>query len=250
MSEPELLIDVHDEVLVLTLNRPKKYNALSTSLRDAIRKGWRDFERDPKLRVAILTAAGSKAFCAGRDLAEAADGRGHGFLPFPKDEGVTKPIIAAVNGICMGGGFFVAMDCDLLVAAENATFALSEGKVGRGPAYGFWMNGMVPQKIALEMLLTGKSITAQRGAEIGLVNHVTPPEKLLDTALELAREICASAPLSVRATKEMMYATVGMERDAALSRALEIFEPVFASTDAIEGLNAFREKRKPVWKAR
>ena len=251
MNETVLQYDVAGEIAVITLNRPEKLNVLNTAMRDDLLDAWRKFEKDPTLRVAILTAAGSKSFCVGRDLTEATSGHGHGFLPILRDNvRVSKPVIAAVNGMALGGGCFLAISCDLCVASENATFGLTEARIGRAPIYAFWLNGIMPQKIALEMTMTGTPISAQRAYTLGLVNHVVAPEALMDKAMALANDICAAAPLSVTATKAMMYETAKLDDEAALEHSLSRFQTVFDSEDALEGLRAFKGKRPPIWKGR
>jgi enoyl-CoA hydratase/carnithine racemase len=246
-----VLYETRDQIAVITLNRPEKRNVVNTAMRDGVLEAWQRFDADPAVRVAILTAAGDKAFCAGRDLGEAASGHGHGFIPILRDEvSVTKPVIAAVNGAALGGGCFLAISCDLCVAAEHASFALTEVRVGRAPIYAFWLNGAIPQKVALEMAMTGNPIDARRAYELGLVNHVVPASELMDKAMALATDLCAAAPLSVAATKAMIYDTAGLDTVSALEMALARFEPVFESDDAMEGMRAFREKRPAQWTGR
>lgn len=251
MSEDVVLYEMRGQVAVVTLNRPEKRNVVNTAMRDGVLAAWKRFDADPAARVAILTAAGEKAFCAGRDLSEAASGHGHGFIPILRDEiSVSKPVIAAINGAALGGGCFMAISCDLCVAAEHSTFALTEARVGRAPIYAFWLNGAIPQKVALEMSMTGNPITARRAYELGLVNHVVAGPYLMEKAMSLATDLCAAAPLAVNATKAMIYETAGLKPEAAMAASLKRFEPVFESEDAMEGMRAFREKRLPVWKGR
>lgn len=250
MTDP-VLYEMRGAVAVITLNRPDKRNVINTAVRDAVLAAWQRFEGDATARVAILTGAGDKAFCAGRDLSEAADGQGHGFIPILRDEvTVSKPVIAAVNGAAIGGGCFLALSADLCVAADHASFSLTETRVGRAPIYAFWLNGVLPQKVALEMAMTGNPLSAARAHALGLVNHVVPGAQLMDRAVALAADLCAAAPLSVNLTKAMMYETAGLDAQAAMAASLRRFAPVFDSADAVEGINAFREKRKPVWKGR
>lgn len=251
MSEDPVLYEMQGPVAIVTLNRPEKRNVVNTAMRDGVLAAWKRFDADPAARVAILTAAGDKAFCAGRDLSEAASGHGHGFIPILRDAvSVSKPVIAAINGAALGGGCFMAISCDLCVAAESASFALTEARVGRAPIYAFWLNGMIPQKVALEMSMTGNPITARRAYELGLVNHVVPAAQLMEKALALAMDLCAAAPLAVNATKAMLYEATGLKPEAAMALALERFKPVFESEDALEGMRAFREKRPPAWKGK
>lgn len=246
-----VLYEMVGQIAVITLNRPDKRNVVNTAMRDGVLAAWRRFDADPSARVAILTAAGDKAFCAGRDLVEAASGHGHGFIPILRDEvSVAKPVIAAINGTALGGGCFLAISCDLCVAAEHATFALTEARVGRAPIYSFLLNGVIPQKAALEISMTGNPVSAQRAYELGLINHVVPATQLMETAMGLAADLCAAAPLSVAATKAMIYETAGLDPGSALQASLARFAPVFESEDAMEGIRAFREKRPPQWKGR
>ncbi len=246
-----VLYEMVGQVAVIILNRPDKRNVVNTAMRDGVLAAWRRFDADPTARVAILTAAGDKAFCAGRDLTEAASGHGHGFIPILRDEvSVAKPVIAAINGAALGGGCFLAISCDLCVAAEHATFALTEVRVGRAPIYSFLLNGVIPQKAALEISMTGNPVSAQRAYELGLINHVVPATQLMETAMGLAADLCAAAPLSVAATKAMIYETAGLAPGSALQASLARFAPVFESEDAMEGMRAFREKRPPQWKGR
>ena len=246
-----VLYEMYGQTAVITLNRPEKRNVVNLAMRDGVLAAWRRFDADPSARVAVLTAAGDKAFCAGRDLSEAASGHGHGFIPILRDEiSVAKPVIAAVNGAALGGGCFMALSCDLCIAAEHATFALTEARIGRAPIYAFWLNGMIPRKVALEISMTGNPIGAPRAYELGLVNHVVHAELLMERALALASDLAAAAPLSVAATKAMIYETAGLDPKQAMERALARFKPVFESEDALEGMRAFREKRSPVWKGK
>jgi enoyl-CoA hydratase/carnithine racemase len=251
VSDDVVLYEMKGEVAVITLNRPGKRNVVNTAVRDGVLAAWKRFDSDPAARVAILTAAGDKAFCAGRDLSEAVSGHGHGFIPILRDEiSVSKPVIAAINGAALGGGCFLAISCDLCIAVDHATFALTEVRVGRAPIYAFWLNGTIPQKVALEMSMTGNPISARRAYELGLINHVVPAAELMDKAMALAGDLCAAAPLSVAATKAMIYETAGLNGEAAMTAALTHFKPVFESEDAMEGMRAFREKRPPQWTGR
>lgn len=250
-TEAPVKYETRDSVALITLNRPAKLNAMNTGMRDMLLQFFQAVEDDPTVSVAILTGAGSRAFCAGRDLAEADADEQQDFLPMIGDKiKLTKPVIAAVNGLAYGAGWFLVQGCDLCVASTDATFALPEARVGRAPAWACWLHGMLPQKIMLELLMTGNPITATRAYEIGLVNHLIADADVLPTAMALAKSIVSAAPLSVAATKQMVYATAGVPRDEALRQSFEIFEPVYRSHDAYEGRLAFREKRAPQWTGR
>lgn len=248
----EIGYEQRGQIAIITINRPDRMNAINTAVRGGLYAAFDRFQQSD-LRVAILTGAGDEAFCAGMDLKEAAAmGTGvppRGFLPILGDSvTVTKPVIAAVNGIAFAGGWLFAQMCDLCVASENAKFAITESRVGRGMPWAVPLVHMIPQRVALELLLTGTPITAQRAYEIGFVNHVTPVGGALDKAVELAEVIATGAPLTVDAAKETIRIATEMGRSAALMAAHHIFERVYLSEDALEGPRAFAEKRKPEWR--
>lgn len=252
--QDELLYEVRGQVAILTINRPERRNALNKAVRDGLRAAWARVEADPNIRAAILTGSGS-IFCAGADLVEMSDtamavpARDH--IPILGDNvTVSKPVIAAVNGGAYAGGFLMTQMCDLCVAADSAVFAITEGKVGRGMPWAAPLISMLPQRIALELLMTARPITAARAYELGYVNRVVPAGELMTAALSMAEDIVANAPLTVMAAKEMIYAATEMGRSAALKTAHRIFEPVYTSADAQEGPLAFKEKRKPRWQGK
>jgi enoyl-CoA hydratase/carnithine racemase len=242
-------------IVLITIDRPAQLNAINGAVRDGLYAAFTRFEADDSARVAILTGAGEKAFCAGMDLKEAAaTGLAvppKGFLPIiGQGLDVTKPTIAAVNGVAYAGGFLFAQMCDLCLAAEHATFGITEARVGRGMPWAAPLVGMVQQRALMELLLTGEPITAQRAREIGFVNHVVPAAELLPRAFAMAATIAGNAPLTVRAAREMVYLSTEMGRSAAQRAGAHLFESVYRSEDAQEGPRAFREKRKPQWKGR
>ena len=255
MSDAVLFDAREDGIAIITLNRPEARNALGKEIREGLFAAWERFERDPALRVAILTGAGDKAFCAGGDLKEMTETRmavpPRDLFPVPGDTiELTKPTIAAVNGVAFAGGWMIAQACDLCVASTNAKFAITEVKVGRSSPWAAPLIHMIPQRIMMEIVLTGKPISAQRAYEIGLVNRLAAPEQLKDVALELAAEILEGAPLSVRAARETVLLATEMGRSAALSAARHASESAYRSEDAQEGPRAFAEKRRPHWKGR
>ena len=250
----DVTYEVRGRVAIVTLNRPTKLNAINGLIRAGLYDAFDRFEKSDA-RVAVLTGAGDRAFCAGIDLAEAAAlGVGvppRGFLPILGDTvAVSKPVIAAVNGIAYAGGWLFAQMCDLCVASENASFAITESRVGRGMPWAAPLVHMIPYRIAMELLLTGTPITAARAYEIGFVNAVTPVGGALDAAVALAERIADGAPLTIAAAKEMLTMATDMGRGAALRAAAHIFERAYSSADAREGPRAFAEKRPPRWTGR
>ena len=194
-----VLFQMQGPVALITINRPDSRNAINAEVRTGLFAAWKRFEDDDTAKVAILTGAGDKAFCAGMDLKEAsATGLKvppRGFIPILGDAiQVSKPTIAAVNGMAMAGGWLFAQMCDLCVAAEHASFAITEARVGRGTPWAAPLLHMLPQRIMMELLLTGAPMSATRLYELGYVNHVVPGEQLLARSLELAARIAANAP--------------------------------------------------------
>jgi enoyl-CoA hydratase/carnithine racemase len=247
--------EVENGVAWLTIDRPEARNALSGAVRAGLWDGVRRFVDDDAAAVLVLTGAGDKAFCAGGDLAEMASAALEvpppDFLPqFGRNIAIDKPTIAAVNGIAYGGGFLLAQNCDLVVAAENARFAISEAKVGRGAPWAAPLPLLVPPRIAMQLLLTGDPIDAARAHEVGLVNQVVPLADLHDAAQALAERIAANAPLSVRAAKKTVRLVAELPLGTAFDQAEELWAPVYRSADAQEGPAAFRDKRTPVWQGR
>src|ERR1700739_2005271 len=221
MSDAVLFDARPDGIAVITLNRPEARNALGKDIRAGWFAAWRRFEQDPALKVAILTATGEKIFCAGGDLKEMVElGLAvppRDMFPVPGDNiELTKPTIAAVNGVAFAGGWMIAQACDLCVASTRAQFAITEVKVGRSSPWAAPLIHMIPQRIMMEIILTGKPITAQRAYEIGLVNRLAEPEKLMAVALDLASDILSGAPWSVQAARDMVMLSTEMGRTAAL----------------------------------
>jgi enoyl-CoA hydratase/carnithine racemase len=239
----------------LTIDRPEARNALSKAVRDGLFDGVHRFNADGDAKVLVLTGAGDRAFCAGGDLKEMADSSltipPPDFLPqFGRNIEITKPTIAAVNGVAYAGGFLLAQNCDLCVAAESARFAITEAKVGRGAPWAAPLSWLVPPRIAMQILLTGDPISAARAYEVGLVNEVVPDAELTSTVQALAERIAANAPLSVAAAKRTAYLSAHLPLAEAFAEAERIWAPVYLSADAQEGPAAFRDKRPPVWTGR
>jgi enoyl-CoA hydratase/carnithine racemase len=253
MGDP-VVYRLEDGVAWLVIDRPEARNAINRAVADGLWDGFRRFEGDPAAAVLVLTGAG-EAFCAGADLKEMA---AQGLKVPPRDMTpnlgrniqVAKPVIAAVNGPAFGGGFLLAQMCDLCIAGASARFAVTEARWGRGAPWAAPLPWLVPPRVAMELLLTGEPIDAQRAYEVGLVNRVVPDPELRSEAGRLARWIAGNAPLSVRAAKAMVHATAGRDLDAAVEEGWRLFQPVYLSEDAQEGPRAFVEKRPAVWKGR
>ena len=252
---PHVIYEKKDHIAYITLNRPERLNALGTELSQQLREAETRFAEDDNARVAIFTGAGDRAFCAGRDLKEAAEQGSRGERTTLSQRRLStelnKPTIAAVNGVAYGGGFERALGCDIRICSENATFALAEVKVGLcPPTASFILPRLLGLSNAMWLLLSGEPIDAQEAHRIGLVTKVVPLPELMPTATRMAEVICENAPLAIRATKQL--AGLGMEvpLDYARRLGLALINSVWGSEDAVEGARAFTEKRKPVWRMR
>jgi acetyl-CoA C-acetyltransferase len=243
-------------LLVVTINRPDQRNSLFPPAHEELEHIFDTFFADRDLWVAIITGAGDKAFSAGNDLAYSASGKPNyvprsGFAGLTSRRGMNKPVIAAVNGFAMGGGFETALACHLVVADETAQFALSEVKVGLVAGAGgvVRLPRHIPQKLACELILTGARLSAQRAEELGIVNRLAPAGTALEEARKLAAEILENSPTSVRISLEVMEATRGIPDPIdAVTMRHGAFDELMASRDAIEGITAFAHKRAPQWK--
>lgn len=243
------------KLTVVTIDRPEVYNALHPPAHFEFDTVFDDFAADPEQWVAIVTGAGDKAFSAGNDLKYQAQGGPRdrpatGFAGLTQRFDLTKPVIAAVNGFAMGGGFEIALACDLIVASENAVFALPEPRVGLAALAGglHRLPRIIPQKQALGMILTGRRVGAEEGLKLGFVNEVTAPADLMDAAKRWAGLILECSPMSIRASKQAIYQ--GLDK-ATLEEAIATVYPgvqaLYDSADFVEGPLAFAEKRPPRW---
>jgi enoyl-CoA hydratase/carnithine racemase len=259
---PALIYEKKGRIAYITLNRPEVLNAMNSEVWSGLVKAWEGVRDDPDVWVAIVTGSGDRAFCAGQDLRELG-----AWLSTPIDRRsgppipdispmrgmqVWKPFIAAINGICTGGGLELAMACDIRIAADNAKLGLAEVKRGviAGNSGTQRLIRLVPFAKALEMLFTGDFIDANEAYRIQLVNKVVPFDLLLPEANTLAHRICQNGPLAVRAVKELAYRGKEMTLEDGLQLELKISQRVASTDDAREGPRAFSEKRMPDWKAR
>ena len=254
-TQPFVLTEVVDGVLIVTINRPEARNAINTETALAIGEAMDRLDDDTSLVSGIVTGAGG-TFCAGMDLKAFLAGErpsipGRGFAGIV-EQPPAKPVIAAVEGYAIAGGFEIALACDMIVAADNAKFGLPEVKRGLVAAGGGLMRlqQRVPYHVAMQWALTGDLVEAKRAYDVSLVNQLTPPGGALDAALELARAIAANGPLAVAATKRIVTEAPSWSADEMFTRQREISEPVRSSEDAREGATAFKEKRTPQWRGR
>lgn len=257
----QVVVERRDAVLVVRINRPQARNALNGTVLRGIGEALLAAEADPDIRALVLTGTGERAFCAGMDLREFADGAGA--QPDSDEQraaldayarlsaGRTAiPIIGAANATAVGGGLELLLACDIIVASAAASFGFPEVKRGLFAAGGGTAVGTrIPLGIALEMLLTGDLVDADRAHRIGLVNVVAEPDRVLDTAVALATTVAANAPLGLAASKEL--ARLAVTDDAEATRRLKQWQrEVFRSADAAEGAQAFLERRTPRWQGR
>jgi enoyl-CoA hydratase/carnithine racemase len=246
-------------IFTVTMNRPEVMNALHPPANTELAEVFDEFCADDELWVALITGAGDRAFSAGNDLKYQAAGGGgigeapRGFAGLTSRYDNFKPVIAAVNGVAMGGGFEIALACDLIIASETAVFALPEPKVCLAALAGGMQRlpQQIPLKHAMGMLLTGRRVSAREGAELGFVNEVVPPGELIAAARRWADEIVACAPFSVRASKQCAMASLdGGSIHELMSQRYDQVHAMLKSEDFIEGPRAFSEKRPPVWKGK
>jgi enoyl-CoA hydratase len=256
MSDQPLLTERRDGVLVITLNRPEVRNAVNAALANAMAAAMDELDSDVELRTGVIAGAG-KGFSAGMDLKAFAES---GERPWAGDRGFAgivqrpaeKPLIAAIEGFAVAGGLEVALACDLIVAAKGAKLGIPEVKRGLVAAGGALrqLPRRLPASIATELALTGDTISAERGFELGLVNRLAEPGQALDVALELAAEVAANAPLALIASKKILREQASWDDERFWQQQGEIVGPVMGSEDAIEGATAFSEKRAPNWRGR
>ncbi len=250
-----MVVDYKKEgrIAIFTINRPEAYNALSMQVHKELRQAMMDFQNDPDLWVGIITGAGEKAFSAGQDIKEFQAGpSGTQEYVYGLADKIWKPFIAAINGYALGGGLELALTCDIRIAAENARLGQPEVNIGFMPGGGGTQRlpRFISRAKAAEILLMGEPIDAQEAYRIGLVNKVVPLDQLMSTAKEWAEIICRKGPLGVRATKEAMIRGYSMPLEEGLKLEQSLSDGLTYTEDFIEGANAFKEKRQPVYKGK
>ncbi len=254
-EQPAVLTERRERILLITINRPDQRNAVNAAVARGIADALDELDGDDELTLGVLTGAG-KGFCAGMDLKAFVTGE----RPYADDRGfagitqraAVKPLIAAVEGFAVAGGLEIALSCDLLVASRGARLGVPEVKRSLVAAGGALLRlpRVLPRNVAMELVLTGDPITAERGYELGLVNRLAEPGAAVQTALELADQITPNAPLALAASKRILAEVVDWPDSEFWQRQGEIVGPVMTSEDAREGATAFAEKRSPVWKGR
>lgn len=245
-------------VLTVRMNRPERMNALHPPANFELEKVFDDFAKDDDLWIAIITGEGDRAFSAGNDLRYQAEGNKievpkSGFAGLTSRFNLNKPLIAAVNGMAMGGGFEIALACDIIIASDNAIFALPEPRVGLAALAGGLHRLVrdIPRKQALGMILTGRRVDAEEGRQLGFVNEVVPQAELMAAAHRWAGLMLECSPMSLRASKEAI--NQGLDKstlEEAISTPYDAVKALFRSEDLVEGPMAFAQKRKPVWKGK
>ena len=258
MSET-VLYEKRENVVIMTLNRPDSLNAINRQLRQELSEAITRFDGEEDSYVGIITGAG-RAFCAGRDLKERASDNAEGAQARARDSmypdrpymwpQTWKPLIAAVNGYALAGGWSIAQMCDLRIAAENAQLGISETKWSLLPPFGTILTKMIPLSAVLELVMTAQPVSAQRAYDMGFLNKVVPADQLMEETLTMAGQIAENAPLAVQYFKELAYRGLNMSTQDISSLTYHMYDQLLTTEDSKEGPRAFAEKRKPQWKGR
>ena len=254
-----VLYQVEDRTATITLNRPEALNAINRELKADLAEAFRRLDADEDAWVGIITGAG-RAFCAGRDLKERAEDNAAGvqaratdslspdnfFLWYPPK----KPLIAAVNGFALAGGWSIVQMCDLRIASEDARLGITEARVGLLPPFAVQLNRLIPEPAVMELVLTAEQFPARRVMEMGLLNKVVPADQLMDAARDMAHTIVKNSPVSIRTFKELVTRSRDLTVKQSAELAIEMYDRLLESDDAKEGPRAFAEKRPPNWQGR
>lgn len=261
MAESLIKFELHNNAIaVLTFNRPEKMNALNTPLLELLEHHLKTVEDDPNIRVVILTGAGDKAFVAGADIAEYAEGNREAFIAFQLNgrrindylEQFPKPTIAAINGYALGGGFEIALCCDVIIVSTTARLGLPEGLLGLSPGGGGTqrLTRAVGRYVAADVLLSAKRLTGQRAYELGLAAEAVEPDKLMETAFQKAEYMLKVAPLAAREIKRLLRISADAALPTGLALEQEVLFRLYNTHDGLEGIRAFVEKRQAVFEGR
>ena len=254
-----ILYEKTGNIVTITLNRPDSLNAINRLLRQEPADAILEFDGDPEAFVAVITGSG-RAFCSGRDLKERAEDNAQGVQakasasmtkesPFMWPR-TWKPMIAAVNGFALAGGWSIAQMCDLRIGSEEAKLGISETKWSLLPPFGSILSKQIPLSAVLELVLTAQPVTAQRAYDMGFLNKVVPAEDLMEEALTMAQQIADNAPLAVQTFKELAYRGLNMSNQDISALTYQMYDALLLTEDSKEGPKAFAEKRKPQWKGR
>ena len=259
MELQDLLFSKEGAVGVITLNNPERMNAMTPGMSEGLPRLVRELQDDPDIKVIVLTGAG-RAFCSGRDLKERADDNAQGLqvdashsmtkeTPFmwPK---TWKPLIAAVNGFALAGGWSIAQMCDLRIASEEAKLGISETRWSLLPPFGTILPKQMNLASVLELVLTAQPVTAQRAYDMGFLNKVVPAADLMEETMTMAQQIADNAPLAVQTFKELAYRGLNMSNQDISALTYQMYDALLLTEDSKEGPKAFAEKRKPQWKGR
>jgi enoyl-CoA hydratase/carnithine racemase len=254
-----ILYEKKGNIVIMTMNRPDSLNAINRQLRQELADAIMEFDSDPEAYVAVITGAG-RAFCSGRDLKERAEDNAQGIQanasasmtkesPFMWPR-TWKPMIAAVNGFALAGGWSIAQMCDLRIASEEAKLGISETRWSLLPPFGSILPKQIPLSAVLELVLTAQPVTAQRAYDMGFLNKVVPAEDLMEEAMTMAGHIADNAPLAVQTFKELAYRGLNMSNHDISALTYTMYDALLLTEDSKEGPKAFAEKRKPQWKGR
>lgn len=254
-----ILYEKRGNIVVITLNRPAALNSINRQLRSELSDAITQFDEEDDSYVGIITGAG-RAFCAGRDLKERASDNASGVQARAKDSmyedrpymwpQTWKPLIAAVNGFALAGGWSIAQMCDLRLASDDAKLGITETKWSLLPPFGTILSKMIPLSAVLELCMTAQPVTAQRAYDMGFLNKVVPGDSLMEEAMSMAEQIAENAPLAVQYFKELAYRSLNMSTQDISSLTYHMYDQLLTTEDSKEGPLAFAEKRKPNWKAR
>lgn len=245
-----------DRIATIRINRPTALNALNTDALDLLARSWSRFSADQNSWVAILTSTGEKAFSVGMDLKEDSVSVNNTaiiertLMASPKYHRINKPIICLIKGYCLGLGWWLAMESDIRIASTDAKLGIPEVRINMAPIFAGLVRDFLPIGVALELLLTAQPLGANRALEYGFLNKVVSSNMVEEKGVKLAKQICENGPMSIQRTKELIYQSYGMTREASLFAGSLIHEELKSMEDSIEGKVAFKEKRKALWKCK